>query len=167
MQSTELKLHNLSFSDTRTYLYATLFILGNIIMPQIAHLVPQGGLVWLPIYFFTLVGAYKYGWKVGLITALASPLINSAIFGMPAVAMLPVIIFKSVTLAIIAGLTASRFKQVSPWHILIVVFGYQLIGSLGEWAWTGSLDAALQDLHTGLPGIIMQVFAGWLIIRKL
>ena len=68
-----LRLHSLPFSSVRTYLTAALFVIGNIALPQLLHLVPQGGVTWLPIYFFTLVGAYKYGWRVGLLTALASP----------------------------------------------------------------------------------------------
>ena len=63
--------------------------LGNISLPQIFHLIPQGGIIWLPIYFFTLVGAYKYGWKVGLLTAVLSPTVNSLLFGMPMLASLP------------------------------------------------------------------------------
>lgn len=86
MRTTTVKLYSLEYNQLRTYLAVTLFVAGNIILPQLCHLVPQGGIRWLPIYFFTLVGAYKYGWKVGLLTALVSPLVNSALFGMPAVA---------------------------------------------------------------------------------
>ncbi len=91
METTTIKLHSLQFDNSRTYLTAALFVIGNIIMPQLFHLVPQGGVTWLPIYFFTLIGAYKYGWRVGLLTALASPVINSFLFGMPPVAALPAI----------------------------------------------------------------------------
>ena len=91
-----VKLYSLPYSNVKTYGAALLFVIGNIALPQLFHLVPQGGMTWLPIYFFTLVGAYKYGWKVGLLTAIASPLINSALFGMPAPEVLPVILLKSV-----------------------------------------------------------------------
>ena len=60
---------------------------GNIVLPQLCHLVPQG-LILLPIYFFTLIGAYKYGWQVGLLTAVLSPLANHLLFGMPPAPML-------------------------------------------------------------------------------
>ena len=102
-----IKLYSLQYSDVKTYLMALVFVAGNIILPQLCHLIPQGGLIFLPIYFFTLVGAYKYGWKVGLLTAVFSPLLNSAFFGMPAVAVLPSILLKSVTLALAAGLIAN------------------------------------------------------------
>lgn len=64
MQSTStIRLYSLDYSSSKTYLMALLFVIGNITLPQLVHLLPQGGLVWLPIYMFTLIGAYKYGWK--------------------------------------------------------------------------------------------------------
>ena len=108
METTAVKLYSTGYREAKTYLAAALFVAGNIVLPQICHLVPQGGLRWLPIYFFTLVGAYKYGWRVGLLTAVLSPAVNSALFGMPAAAMLPVILLKSVLLAVAASLAARR-----------------------------------------------------------
>ena len=45
---------------------------------------------------------------MGLLTAVLSPAVNSALFGMPAAAMLPVILLKSVLLAVDASLAAWR-----------------------------------------------------------
>ena len=59
---------------------AMLFILGNMVLPQLCHLIPQGGITWLPIYFFTLIGAYKYGWKVGLLTGVLFSDIEFSVF---------------------------------------------------------------------------------------
>ena len=113
MESTTVKLYSLNYGNVRTYLAASLFIVGNILFPQFFHLIPQGGITWLPIYFFTLIGAYKYGWKVGLLTAVLSPIINSLLFGMPMPAVLPAILLKSVLLAIAAGWAAQRFGRIS------------------------------------------------------
>lgn len=162
-----VKLYSLQYSDAKTYLMALVFIAGNIILPQLCHLIPQGGLIFLPIYFFTLIGAYKYGWKVGLLTAMFSPLINSAFFGMPAPAMLPAILFKSITLAIAAGVIANKTKRVTLLSVLAAVLVYQIVGTLGEWAMTGSLSAALQDFRIGVPGMLLQVFGGYLLLRKM
>lgn len=167
MQTTSIKLYSLGYNETKTYLVAALFVLGNIALPQLCHLVPRGGMIWLPIYFFTLVGAYKYGWKAGLLTALLSPLVNSALFGMPAAAALPVILVKSVLLALAAGYAAARFRKASLWMLAAVVLGYQLAGSLFEWGYTGSLAAAVQDLSIGLPGMLLQLFGGWFVINRL
>ena len=158
METTAVKLYSTGYREAKTYLAAALFVAGNIVLPQICHLVPQGGLRWLPIYFFTLVGAYKYGWRVGLLTA---------VFGMPAAAMLPVILLKSVLLAVAASLAAWRAGRVTLPLLAGVVLFYQLFGSLGEWAWTGSAKAALQDIRIGLPGMLAQVFAGYAVLRYL
>lgn len=71
METKTVKLYSLDYSNARTYLMAALFIAGNMALPQLFHLIPQGGITWLPIYFFTLIGAYKFGWKVGLLAAAA------------------------------------------------------------------------------------------------
>lgn len=166
MQTT-IKLQALPFNTSKTYLAAALFIAGNIILPQIFHLIPQGGITWLPIYFFTLVGAYKYGWRVGLLTAIASPVINSLLFGMPAAAALPAILLKSVLLALFAGWAASRFKKVSIGILLAVVAGYQTIGTLGEWAIKGDFFLACQDFRIGIPGMLLQIIGGWVVITRI
>lgn len=166
MQTT-VKLYAFSYRELRTYLAAALFVVGNIVLPQLAHLIPQGGVTWLPIYFFTLIGAYKYGWRVGLLTAVASPLLNSWLFGMPAPQVLPAILMKSVVLAAAAGFAARRFRTVTLPLMLAVVLTYQVVGTFGEWALTGSFYAAAQDFRVGLPGMALQVVGGYWFIRHL
>lgn len=165
MQTTTIKLYSLGYDEAKTYLVASLFIIGNVILPQLFHLVPQGGMIWLPIYFFTLVGAYKYGWKAGLLTAVFSPIVNSMLFGMPMAAALPAILLKSVLLAISAGYVAKRFRSVTVLLLLATVLLYQAIGTLGEWAMSGSLALALQDFRIGIPGMLLQVFGGYAVIK--
>ena len=160
-----IKLYTLSYSEVKTYWMAFIFMVGNILLPQLCHLIPQGGVTWLPIYFFTLVGAYKYGWKVGLLTALASPLINHLMFGMPALAMLPAIIMKSTILALSAGWMAHRFQKVTWWNLLAVILIYQGLGTLGEWGLTGSWQTALQDFRIGLPGMALQLIGGYTLLN--
>lgn len=167
MQTSVVKLYSLEYDNLKTYFAALLFVAGNIILPQLCHTVHLGGQTWLPIYFFTLVGAYKYGWRVGLLTALASPLLNSALFGMPAAAALPAILFKSVLLCTAAGWAAAHFRKASLPLLAGVVLAYQIAGTLGEWAWIGDFHAAVQDFRLGMPGMLLQVFGGWAVIRFL
>ena len=167
MQTTSIKLYALNFSQAKTYVVAVLFILGNIALPQLCHLVPQGGMILLPIYFFTLIGAYKYGWKVGLLTAVLSPVINHLLFGMPAAAVLAPILAKSTILALTAGYIATRYSKVTIALLAMVVLTYQIAGGLFEWAWTGRLTAALQDFRLGLAGMALQIFGGYAFIKYL
>ena len=165
MQTTTVKLYSLGYGQAKTYWTAFLFVAGNVLLPQLCHLFPLGGVRWLPIYFFTLVGAYKYGWRVGLLTAVASPWLNSALFGMPAAAVLPAIGLKSVLLAGAAGFAAARFRKASLGLLAAVVAFYQVAGTLGEWALTGSWHMAVQDFRIGLPGMAMQVVGGYALIK--
>ena len=160
-------LYQLSYNQVKTYLLADLFIVGHIALPQLCHLMPQGGLIFLPIYFFTLVAAYKYGLVVVLTTAVLSPLVNSALFVMPPAADLPIILIKSVTLAIAAALIAKKTNKVTLLTVALAVIAYQLIGSLAELAITGSIEKASQDIILGWPGCLIQIVGGFVILRYL
>ena len=164
---TTVKLYSLGYRDIKTYLTASLFIAGNIILPQICHLIPQGGVILLPIYFFTLIGAYKYGWKTGLLTAILSPLLNSLLFSMPAPEVLPAIIIKSTLLAIAAGAAAAYFKRVSILILAMVVLSYQLSGTIAEWLMIRDFSIAVQDFRIGIPGMLIQILGGYIFIRYL
>ncbi|MGI6222879.1 MAG: ECF transporter S component [Prevotella sp.] len=159
--------YNLSLVQRQAWLLAALFTLGNILLPQLCHLIPNGGLIFLPIYFFTLVGAYKYGWKVGLLIAIASPLFNHLLFGMPSANALPVLLAKSSLLAIVASAVASKWNKITLPLLLLVVVSYQVVGGGIEALLTGSLAAPLQDWQLGWPGLLLQVIAGWWVIRKM
>ena len=165
--ATTIRLYSLGWREMRTYLFAFLFIAGNIVLPQLCHLIPQGGLMLLPIYFFTLIAAYKFGFRVGLLTAVLSPLINSALFGMPPAAALPIITIKGVLLAAAAAWMASKSKGASLLALIAAVLGYQLAGGAIEWAMTGSIASALQDWKLGWPGMLLQAVGGWAVINYL
>lgn len=158
---------NLSVINVRTYLFATLFIAGNIVLPQLCHLIPEGGKIFLPIYFFTLIAAYKFGLKVGLLTAVLSPLCNHLLFGMPPAGMLPVLLVKSSLLAVCAAWVAKQSKAVSLLHVAVVVLTYQLFGGVAEWALTSHFSAAIQDFKIGFPGMLLQIILGWAILKKI
>lgn len=166
MQAT-VKLYSLSYSEMRAYMWAAIFIVGNIALPQLCHLIPQGGLIWLPIYFFTLIAAYKYGWRVGLLTAVLSPVVNNLLFGMPPAAVLPSILIKSTLLALIAAYVAHCTGRVSILLLLAVVLGYQVLGCGIESLMHGSIYAGLQDFRLGVPGMLLQVIGGYLVLRYL
>lgn len=166
-KSSSTALYNLSLTQGKSYLFATLFVIGNVVFPQLCHLYPNGGLIILPIYFFTLIASYKYGVKVGLITAILSPVINHVFFGMPPAATLPIILVKSSILAIAASVVARKFNRVTLLAVTLAVVAYQLLGGLVEWGITGSLQAALQDVWLGYPGIFIQIIGGYAVLKYL
>ena len=165
MNNTNIIRYTLDFRNIKTYIVAGLFVVGNLVLPQLCHLIPNGGHIFLPIYFFTLIAAYKYGWKVGLITAILSPLVNSMFFGMPPSVALPPILLKSILLAITAGLFAKYVTNSSIWVFVLIVLTYQIVGTLGEWAIKGDFMSAISDFRMGLLGMMLQIFGGFLLVK--
>ena len=104
---------NLSVVNVRTYLFAVLFVGGNMLLPQLCHLMPDGGKIFFTDLFFTLIASYKFGLKVGILTAVLSPLCNHLLFGMPPAGMLPVLLVKSTLLALVGAIVADRSQRVS------------------------------------------------------
>jgi len=164
---TTVKLYSLTYKELKTYLLAALFIVGNLLLPQLCHLLPGGGPTWLPIYFFTLIAAYKYGLRVGLLTAIFSPLINCVLFGMPPVEVLPAILVKSSFLALAASYAAHVSKKNSILAIIAAVLTYQIAGTLIEWAIVGNFFVAIQDFRIGIPGMLVQVVGGYVLLRAI
>jgi len=164
---TTAKFYSLSYKDVKTYMFALIFVCGNIVLPQLCHLIPGGGQMWLPIYFFTLIAAYKYGLRVGLLTAVLSPLLNNVLFGMPPTHLLPVILIKSSLLAIAGAYVAHRIKAVTLLGIAVAVLFYQLIGVGAEWIIEKDFFVAIQDFRLGIPGMLVQVFGGFVVLKAI
>lgn len=151
----------LTLDNWRTYFFATLFTAGNIALPQLCHLVPQGGLLFQPIYLFTLIAACRWGWRVALLTALVSPLLNTLWFGMPSVAMLPVVLLKSVVLALGVSWAMTSKVRKPLWVAVLFIISAQLLGAVAEWA----LLSSATTLWLCLPGVALQVVVASLIGR--
>lgn len=160
-----VRLYALNYDEAKTYLWAMVFVACNLLLPQVFHLIPQGGVIFSPLSLVILAGAYKFGWKTGLLAALASPLVNHAITGMPAWEVMPVMTLKLAVLALVAGLAAQRFKTVSLPLLIGVVLVSLAIGCLGEFILTGGIAATIADFTIGWPGLLLQVFGAWLILK--
>ncbi|MCR4810710.1 MAG: ECF transporter S component [Prevotella sp.] len=159
------RLYTLNFDEVKTYLWAMVFVACNLVLPQVFHLIPQGGIIFSPLSLVILAGAYKFGWKTGLLAALLSPVVNHLLTGMPAAEVMPVMALKLAVLAMVAGLAAQHFKTVSLPLLIGVVLVSKAIGCLGEFALTGGIDATIADFTIGWPGLLLQVFGAWLILK--
>ena len=135
------------------------------VLPQLFHLIPQGGIIFAPLSFVILAGAYKFGWKTGVLAAVLSPLVNHFVFGLPAWGVLQVMTLKLVVLALVAGLVAQHFKTVSLPLIIGVVLLSMAIGCVGEYLLTGGVETTIADITIGWPGLLLQIFGTWLILK--
>ena len=129
---TSVRLYSLNYNEAKTYMWAAIFVACNMILPHLFHLIPQGGIIFSPLSLVILAGAYKFGWKTGLLAAVLSPLVNHLTFGMP------------------------------EWSVVLVS---KAIECVGELLLTGGIDATIADFTIGWPGLLMQVFGAWLIMK--
>jgi hypothetical protein len=149
----------LSFRHLRLYSYSSIFVLANVSIPLLFHQEPGIARMLLPIYFFSLVGALRYGWKCGVLTALLSPLVSFGISGMPLMAILPFVMFKSVILAGVAGMLSGRYGgRFIYMASLAAVFITQTTGSLLIFGITGNPVMAMADMQVGWVGLGLQMF---------
>lgn len=162
---TAIRLYTLHYTERKTYLWATLFVLCNIVLPQLFHLIPQGGIIFAPLSLVILAGAYKFGWRAALLAAVASPLVNHLLFGMPAWDVLQVMVVKLVLIALVAGLAAQHFRKATLPLLLGVVLVSTLLGGLGELLLTGGIAATLADFTLGWPGLLLQVFGTYALLH--
>ena len=133
MKTTTIRLYSLDYSNVKTYFAAALSFLGNLVLPQLCHLIPGVALLYRFISL-QLIAAYKYGWKVGLLTAVFSPVLNHLLFGMPPAGGIAGHPFKILLLAVVAGY-AQSFLNVSLFLFGISSSGlsvYQDAGRVGN-----------------------------------
>lgn len=160
-----VRLYALNYDEVKTYLWAAVFVACNMVLPPLFHLIPQGGVIFSPLSLVILAGAYKFGWKAGLLAAVLSPMTNHIITGMPAMGVLEVMTMKLAVLAMVAGLVAQRFKSVSLALLVGVVLASKALGGFGELLLTGGIDATMADFIIGWPGLILQVVGAWLFVK--
>ena len=156
----------LAFNETRTYLWSAVFILCNLVLPQVCHLIPEGGIVLAPLSFVIMAGAYYFGWKPALLAAVLSPLVNHFATGMPAWGVLQVMTIKLIVLALAAGLAAQHFRKATLPILAGVVVAAEVLGGLGELALTGGIAATITDFTIGWPGLLLQIFGTYFICKK-
>ena len=160
-----VRLYSLDYNDVRTFLWAALFVVCNMALPQVAHLIPQGGIIFAPLSLVILVAACKLGWRTALLAAVVSPLVNNIVFGMPAWGVLPIMAVKLAMLALAAGLAVQRMQRVTLPMLCGAVLLSELVGGMAELVFTGGLHATIADFTIGWPGLLLQIAGSYLIVN--
>ena len=167
ISSVPLRSQPLGWSEVKLYLFSALFAAGNLLVPLALHTIPDAGAVFLPLFFFTLIAAWQFGLWTGLVVALVSPILNYLLIGMPPAALMPGILTKSVAFALVAVLLARSTHKVSLWGLIVAVAAMQTAGFVVE-RFTGTpMGVSLKLLQMAIPGMLILVFGGYLILRLL
>jgi hypothetical protein len=158
---------NFGLSELKTYILSVGLIAGSVLFPYVLHHFYLAGEIFLPIYFFVLIGAYKFGWKVGAITAIFSPLASFVLTGMPMMSILPSVIIKGIILALATGLFTRKQTKLSLLTLSLIVLAYQAIGFAIVYALTQSITISSADVVLGYPGLLLEVIGGYILLKSL
>lgn len=150
------------FTLPKTYLSASVFVLLNLIVPQLMHQLSMGGAVFLPILFFTFLAAVRYGSGVALLTAVASPLVSQMLTGMPPGLILYVVMVQCVVISLLAGYFVNGKNQINPLHIVAVIAAYQFAGCLLEYLFFGNMIQIWSGFKATIPGMLIQLGFFWI-----
>jgi len=146
-------------TEARLYLVAALLVLGNLLLPALVHRLPQGGQAFLPIFFFTLVGGWRFGAAAGILTGTLSPVVNHLLTGMPAGPVLPSLTLQSVMLGGLAAAAAAGGRKPGLGALAALVGLHQAL-TLLPLALQAGIPTALAALQLRAPGLLLQVAGG-------
>jgi hypothetical protein len=153
----------LSLGDVRLYLVTSAMVLGNLVLPYAVHRIPDGGRIFLPIFFFTLIAGWRFGAAAGILTGLLSPLANHVLTGMPPAPTLPSIMVQSALLGALASVAAARSRKLSLPILALVVLLHQALILLPQLLQSG-VNPVLATLELRLPGLLFQIFGGFALL---
>lgn len=107
--------------------WAGLFLAFGILIPYIFHVTGLSGQIFLPMHIPVLLCGLVLGWKYGVFVGMLSPIINSAILGMPP--MFPVGICMMFELATY-GLVTGILYKINKCNIFISIISAMFLGRL-------------------------------------
>ena len=144
------------FTLPSTYLKATLFVVLSVLTPMLMHQFSLGGTTFLPLLFITFLAAFRFGWAVGILSAVASPLVSNALTGMPPGIILYVVLAQCVLIALLVGLFTRGSLRISFWQVLGVIVAYQLVAFVVVSIYLNA-SLAFDAIIVSIPGMIIQL----------
>lgn len=163
-------------SNTLKLTQAALFTALGVFLPQLSHLFGADfGKLISPMHFPIFIAAFLLGPLYGSAVAIACPILNCLVTGMPVAAKLPFMVLELLTYALITGFTyklMGKFKR--PIKLYVSLILGQIIGRIVYYLGivvaiklfgvthpavfrSVSVLAFLESFAEGLPSIIIQL----------
>jgi thiamine transporter ThiT len=154
------------FSDLKLYLVVSLFVIASLFTPALFHNFGLNGQIFLPLYFFSVLGGITFGWRAGLLIGLLNPLISFIFSGMPALSLLPFILAKSFSIGFTSGFLIQKYQNKKLVSFLSILFS-QIIGLSLIFTATHNLQLALMDFKIGYLGLLLQLLLVPILSKKI
>ena len=124
-----------------------------ILIPQLFHLtgVPQSGQVFLPMHIPVLLSGFVLGPVFGLLVGVFSPIISSAMTGMPAFARLPFMIFELATYGLVGGFLYNTLRLKRKKYGIYISLVISMISGRAIYAFALTIAASVFNIACGGP----------------
>jgi thiamine transporter ThiT len=155
---------SLRFTNARTYLIITAFVVLSVVTPWAFHQFQLAGATYLPMHFFVFVAALAAGWQAGVIVGLLTPFASYAVSGMPALTILPQIAVEVTAYGLIAGLLRQKLHLNVVWSLLGAMVAGRIALLLAVFivqAITGSVYSPLGPSATPLEALWNTIAQSW------
>ncbi|WP_343249000.1 ECF transporter S component [Diplocloster hominis] len=157
-----------NYFSTRNLVFAGVFIALGIVLPFFTGQIPQIGSMLLPMHIPVLLCGFICGWPLGLIVGIVTPLLRSALFGMPP--LFPTALAMAFELAAYGALSGLFYwklrKKVSTVYLSLIL---SMIGGRIVWGIVSMILSTIAGtlftwqffaggaVLNAVPGIILQL----------
>ncbi len=161
----------LKYSDIRSYILIALFVMLNVAVPWVFHQFHLAGATYLPMHLLILISGLAFGWRVGVIVGLLTPLASYAVSGMPVLPILPQVMVELSAYGLLAGILLEKFSLRMIWSLLGAMVAGRLVlflAALVVYVAAGEVYSPLgleaspslavwSVIKQGWPGIVIQL----------
>jgi LytS/YehU family sensor histidine kinase len=162
-----------TYTNILSYVLTVVFVALSVAVPWVFHQFHLAGPTFLPMHIFVLVGGLLFGWRLGLIVGLFTPLASYAVSAMPALPILPQVVVELAAYGFAAGFFRERLRLPVIWSLvgamlagrlaltLTVFVIYLTTGSVSSplGAEAGPMAAVWATVKQGWPGIAIQLLS--------
>ena len=155
--------------NTQNLVLCAMFIALGLVLPFITGQIPQIGSALLPMHIPVILCGLLCGWKYGLICGFVTPLLRSAVFGMPV--MIPMAVCMSLELAVYgltAGFLYNSYRHKCIWSLYKalcasmiagrIVFGLAMASVMALNGGTYTFQMFITGtIVSAVPGILLQL----------
>lgn len=150
----------------RKIVLSGLFIAFGFILPIIFHQFSMGGPVFLPMHIPVLIGGIFLGPIEGMIIGIVTPILSSALTGMPvSFPMLPIMIFELAAYGLVSGLASKKLNLNEYASLIIAMIDGRItagaavfvLGRFFGYQGAGPITFVKGAILTGLPGLAIQI----------